>query len=164
MWAIVKEGRKRGYSTGNIEFLLKQAKCEAGPSFESRAVREDNNVFGMGRVYKRPTTQINYRAAMDGSGQNTIGKYSNVYDSVIDRFMWDEFYKLDVTAASYPAAVVGKNYNSKDNYLNSVMNNYGVDGIEEMVSGHLKKMLIVGAIITTAIIHLPKLFKNARRK
>jgi hypothetical protein len=159
MWAIVKIGRKRGYSTENIDFLLKQAKLEAGAHFTSRAVIEDNNVFGMGKVYSRPTTQIAARNAADGSGANTIAIYRNVFDSVIDRFMWDDYNRLDGTSVRYPDSVYGKGYNQKTNYVNTI-NNIGVDGIQSMVSGHLAKMMILGAVIVSAVIWLPKLLKK----
>lgn len=159
MWAIVKLARKRGYSPENVNFLLKQAKLEAGNTFTSKAVLEDNNVFGMGKVYQRPTTQIDSRPAADGSGANTIAIYRNVFDSVIDRFLWDDYNRLDGTVQRYPEAVYGKGYNQKTNYVNTI-NNIGVDGIQDMVSGHFTKMLILGAVVVSAIIWLPKLLKK----
>lgn len=159
MWAIVKIARKRGYSPENIDFLLKQAKLEAGNDFDSRAVREDNNVFGMGKVYKRPTTQVGSRPAQDGSGANTIARYNSIFDGVVDRFLWDDYNRMDVASVRYPDAVYGKGYNQKTNYVNSIQR-IGVDGIQAMVTGHFTKMLVAGAVIVSLFIWVPKLLKK----
>lgn len=87
--------RGRGYSHGVAEWMIKQSIQEtrfAGSNWNSPAARNDNNLWGMGRVYSRPTTQINSRMAQDGSGVNTIGIYATQHSSTVDRVLFDKWY------------------------------------------------------------------------
>lgn len=64
------------------DILLKQAKIESG-NYTSAIYKANNNLYGMKKVYKRPTTQ---------SGENkSYGVYKNWCLSVLDRLLWDIF-------------------------------------------------------------------------
>jgi hypothetical protein len=64
------------------EILLAQAKLESG-NYTSNIFKSNNNLYGMRKVYRRPTTQQG-----DDKG---YGYYSNWCLSVLDRILWDKF-------------------------------------------------------------------------
>lgn len=66
------------------EILLKQAKIESG-NYTSNVYMNTNNLYGMKKVGKRQTTQLN-------STYNGYGCYTNWCESVLDRMLWDIFY------------------------------------------------------------------------
>jgi len=125
--------RARGYSHAVATWLVKQSVLETG-SFSSRAYREDKNAWGMGKVYRRPTTQVSSRNAEDGSGVNKIAKYTSVFQSHRDRVLFDDWHLEKFTEANgltkkfvksdlptYLRYMQGTNFNSNQNYYPSVM-------------------------------------------
>lgn len=66
------------------EILLKQAKIESG-NYTSNVYMNTNNLYGMKKVGKRQTTQLN-------NTYNGYGCYTNWCESVLDRMLWDIFY------------------------------------------------------------------------
>lgn len=66
------------------EILLKQAKIESG-NYTSNVYINTNNLYGMKKVGKRQTTQLN-------NTYNGYGCYTNWCESVLDRMLWDIFY------------------------------------------------------------------------
>ena len=66
------------------EILLKQAKIESG-NYTSNVYMNTNNLYGMKKVGKRQTTQLN-------NTYNGYGCYTNWCESVLDRMLWDVFY------------------------------------------------------------------------
>ena len=85
------------------EILLAQAKLESG-NYSSRIFQSNNNLYGMKKVYKRPTTQQG-----DDKG---YGYYPNWCLSVLDRILWDKY--------------TFENKPSKDEYLRA-MRGYAED-------------------------------------
>lgn len=125
--------RARGYSHAVATWLVKQAVLETG-RFTSRAYKEDKNAWGMGKVYRRPTTQVGARNANDGSGVNKIAKYTSVFQSHRDRVLFDDWHLQKFTEANevskkfvktdlptYLRYMQGTNFNSNQNYYPSVM-------------------------------------------
>lgn len=81
------------------EILLAQAKLESG-NYSSKIFQSNNNLYGMKRVYKRPTTQQG-----DDKG---YGYYSNWCLSVLDRILWDKFtFKNKPSKEEYLKAMRG---------------------------------------------------------
>lgn len=66
------------------DILLKQAKIESG-NYASNVYKKTNNVYGMRRVCKRQTTQLDIV-------YNGYGCYNNWCLSVLDRILWDIDY------------------------------------------------------------------------
>lgn len=66
------------------EILLKQAKIESG-NYTSNVYMNTNNLYGMRKVGKRQTTQLN-------TTYKGYGCYTNWCESVLDRMLWDIFY------------------------------------------------------------------------
>lgn len=64
------------------DILLKQAKIESG-NYTSAIYKTNNNLYGMRKCYRRPTTQ--------SGEQNGYGTYNNWCLSVLDRLLWDMF-------------------------------------------------------------------------
>lgn len=65
------------------DILLKQAKIESA-NYSSNVYKNTNNLYGMKRVGKRQTTQLN-------NTYNGYGSYNNWCLSVLDRMLWDMF-------------------------------------------------------------------------
>lgn len=81
------------------EILLAQAKLESG-NYSSRIFQSSNNLYGMKRVHKRPTTQQ--------GGDKGYGYYSNWCLSVLDRILWDKFtFKNKPSKEEYLKAMRG---------------------------------------------------------
>lgn len=81
------------------EILLAQAKLESG-NYSSKIFQSNNNLYGMKRVYKRPTTQQ--------GGDKGYGYYSNWCLSVLDRILWDKFtFKNKPSKEEYLKAMRG---------------------------------------------------------
>jgi len=87
------------------DILLKQAKIESA-NYTSNIYKNTNNLYGMKRVGKRQTTQLN-------NTYNGYGSYNNWCLSVLDRMLWDVF----IFKGKKP---------SKEEYLNA-MNIYAED-------------------------------------
>lgn len=87
------------------DILLKQAKIESA-NYSSNVYKNTNNLYGMKRVGKRQTTQLN-------NTYNGYGSYNNWCLSVLDRMLWDIF----IFKGKKP---------SKEEYLNA-MNIYAED-------------------------------------
>lgn len=129
--------RARGYGHGVSEWLVKQAVLETG-NFTSPAYRNNKNAWGMGRVSRRPTTQVSARDAQDGTGQNTIGIYPSVFASHRDRVLFDAWYlpryvafkarqgvaisekEVKRDTAMYTKYIDWTPYNARENYGKSV--------------------------------------------
>lgn len=65
------------------DILLKQAKIES-TNYTSNVYKNTNNLYGMKKVGKRQTTQLN-------DTYNGYGCYNNWCLSVLDRMLWDIF-------------------------------------------------------------------------
>lgn len=65
------------------DILLKQAKIESA-NYSSNIYKSTNNLYGIKKVGKRQTTQLN-------NTYNGYGCYSNWCLSVLDRMLWDVF-------------------------------------------------------------------------
>lgn len=65
------------------DILLKQAKIESA-NYTSNVYKNTNNLYGMRKVGKRQTTQLN-------NIYNGYGCYNNWCLSVLDRMLWDIF-------------------------------------------------------------------------
>lgn len=65
------------------DILLKQAKIESA-NYTSNVYKNTNNLYGMMKVGKRQTTQLN-------NIYNGYGCYNNWCLSVLDRMLWDVF-------------------------------------------------------------------------
>lgn len=65
------------------DILLKQAKIESA-NYTSNVYKNTNNLYGMRKVGKRQTTQLN-------NVYNSYGCYNNWCLSVLDRMLWDIF-------------------------------------------------------------------------
>lgn len=65
------------------DILLKQAKIESA-NYSSNVYKNTNNLYGMKKVGKRQTTQLN-------NTYNGYGSYNNWCLSVLDRMLWDMF-------------------------------------------------------------------------
>ena len=65
------------------DILLKQAKIESA-NYTSDVYKNTNNLYGMKKVGKRQTTQVN-------NTYKGYGCYNNWCLSVLDRMLWDIF-------------------------------------------------------------------------
>lgn len=110
-------GLVNGYSWAAITWLIKQSYLETG-GWTNRGTISDLNVFGMSRVLKRPTTQIGWRAI---NNDETSGRYSSIWDSCRDRFMWDRHFDLNGRGdAEAYASAVGAVYHASAQYSDQI--------------------------------------------
>lgn len=81
------------------EILLKQAKIESG-NYASDVYINANNLYGMKKVGKRQTTQLN-------TTYKGYGMYTNWCESVLDRMLWDvnRFNNIKPTEEEYLEAM-----------------------------------------------------------
>ena len=81
------------------EILLKQAKLESG-NYLSDVYMNSNNLYGMKKVGKRQTTQLN-------TTYKGYGCYTNWCESVLDRMLWDinRFNNVKPTEEEYLKAM-----------------------------------------------------------
>ena len=81
------------------EILLKQAKLESG-NYLSDVYMNSNNLYGMKKVGKRQTTQLN-------TTYKGYGCYTNWCESVLDRMLWDvnRFNNVKPTEEEYLEAM-----------------------------------------------------------
>ena len=119
---VAVQGFLNGYSKSNVDLLLRQARLESGEGWGNKATKEDNNPFGMGRVTKRPTTQLGSRKAQDSTGRNYIGNYASIGSGVADRFLWDSYNAIDPKSSQYIDAVIAQGYNQNTQYQFSWQN------------------------------------------
>ena len=84
-------GMMYGYSSANMKWIYKQMLLETAFG-ESNGVINRNNAFGMSCVNVRQNTQIGCERV---SPVETQGVYKNLFDSVVDRYMWDNYWNLD---------------------------------------------------------------------
>lgn len=103
-------GTFKGYSFDNITFMINQITHETGHG-TSNAIQTYNNTNGMNCVAVRPTTQT---SCTDNA--ESLGVYPDIYDSIIDRFMWDDYWGFDALRgdSSYITAVCSKYHTSPD--------------------------------------------------
>lgn len=80
----------RGYSWKASEFVAKQMNLESAFASDPK-VDAYKNVFGMSRVTTRDTTSVGYVELSDG---NTFATYKTIFDSVKDRFLWDDYFNI----------------------------------------------------------------------
>jgi hypothetical protein len=108
-------GVYRGYSFENITFMINQITHETGHGL-SNAIESYNNTNGMNCVSTRPTTQTSCT-----ENAESLGIYSDIYDSVIDRFMWDDYWGFDTlrTNDSYIEAAANR-YHTSSSYSSIV--------------------------------------------
>lgn len=91
------------------DVLLRHAKLESG-NYTSNVYRNNNNLFGMKKVSRRPTTQ---------TGANSYGIYKNWCLSALDRILWDiDHFKTKPTRSDYLKAF--NTYGEDPNYINKV--------------------------------------------
>lgn len=81
------------------EILLKQAKLESG-NYSSNVYKNSNNLYGMKKVGRRQTTQLN-------TTYKGYGCYTNWCESVLDRILWDidRFNNVKPTEEEYLEAM-----------------------------------------------------------
>lgn len=149
--AIVGQALLKGYAWANVVDLVRQFNLETGFG-TSRAFVKDNNPFGMGRVYTRPTTQTGWRESEAGGayeGEN-LGRYKSIEDGVKDRFMWDKHFGVTGTESDYMARVAGKGYNAAPGYADAVRNTDA--GSVGIVAALLLLIIPAGAILLAKIL------------
>lgn len=160
--------RVRGYSHAVATWLVKQSVLETG-TFTSRAYKEDKNAWGMGKVSRRPTTQINSRAAEDGSGVNTIGKYSSVFQSHRDRVLFDDWHLQKFTERNsvtkkfvkndlptYLRYMQSTNFNPNQNYYPAVLRvEYDATKLRTLIS-----VAVLGVTVTLLVLIWKKYLKK----
>ena len=91
------------------EILLKQAKIESG-NYTSNVYMNTNNLYGMKKVGKRQTTQLN-------NTYNGYGCYTNWCESVLDRMLWDIFYFKNVKPTKEEYLKAMSIYAETDDYV-----------------------------------------------
>ena len=90
------QGNIKGYSSASICGLMKISMFELGidsegkPSANNTTYKEDNNAFGMQLPKVRPTKAKGERKLSNG---DSSAKFSSVWDSVADVFLWLEYNK-----------------------------------------------------------------------
>ena len=96
------------------EILLKQAKLESG-NYLSDVYMNSNNLYGMKKVGKRQTTQLN-------TTYKGYGCYTNWCESVLDRMLWDvnRFNNVKPTEEEYLEAM--SIYAECENYSQRILN------------------------------------------
>ena len=94
------------------EILLKQAKLESG-NYASDVYINANNLYGMKKVGKRQTTQLN-------TTYKGYGCYTNWCESVLDRMLWDvnRFNNIKPTEEEYLEAM--SIYSEDSNYISKI--------------------------------------------
>lgn len=98
----------RGYNKTNKDLLWKQAVLETG-GFSSPMSNTDNNQFGMHLPSVRPTVTAHYRYNIN-EGSN-VSIYTSVFDSVLDRMLWDQYNSIEPKSSAYIVDVVDHDYN-----------------------------------------------------
>ena len=94
------------------DILLKQAKIESA-NYSSNIYKKTNNLYGMKKVGKRQTTQLN-------NTYNGYGSYNNWCLSVLDRMLWDVFtFKGEKPSREEYLKAMGI-YAEDENYINKV--------------------------------------------
>ena len=94
------------------DILLKQAKIESA-NYTSNVYKNTNNLYGMRKVGKRQTTQLN-------NTYNGYGCYSNWCLSVLDRMLWDIFvFKGEKPSEEEYLKAIGI-YAEDKNYINKL--------------------------------------------
>jgi hypothetical protein len=152
---VAVQGYLNGYTSSNVDLLLKQARLEAG-SWDNKATLNDNNPFGMGIVTKRPTTQIGSRPAQDGTGRNYIGNYATIRSGVADRFLWDSYNKIDPKTGQYINAVIAGGYNQNTQYQFSWLNTKA-DGLSvAKIHMAMLAMLVAGFLVVQFLLKRTK--------
>ena len=126
--ATVLIGLKRGYSWNNILLLLKQSALETG-YWQSNFMVNHSNPFGMHYPNVRPTTA---QGSVQGDG-GYVATYSDDYDGVLDRFLWDEYNSINGKSKTYLDDIQNKSYNPDPDYPNKVLsipdNNYALSTV-----------------------------------
>jgi hypothetical protein len=90
------------------DILLKQAKIESG-NYTSNVFQNSNNLYGMKKVGRRNTTQL----------QDTYfgyGCYTNWCLSALDRILWDIFYFNDIKPTEEDYMKAMEKYAESPNY------------------------------------------------
>ena len=83
-------GTLLGYSQQNLMFIYKQFLWETARG-TSNVFKTYNNAFGMNAVNVRQTTQTGtYETSVE-----TLGIYPSVWSSVVDYFLWADYWSLD---------------------------------------------------------------------
>ena len=100
-------GTALGYSSANMKWIYQQM-CLETAFGESNGIINRNNAFGMSCVNVRENKQIGCERV---SPVETQGVYKNLFDSVADRYMWDNYWGLDA-------------YKRSDTYREDVSNIY----------------------------------------
>lgn len=110
-------GTLQGYSKNNLEWMCRQMCLETAHGTSNGMINR-NNAFGMSCVSKRQNTQS---GCEEVSTVETQGVYKSLWDSVVDRFMWDSYWGMDDFKSSpeYPQRVSAI-YHTSDAYLDNV--------------------------------------------
>lgn len=90
--------------------VLAQARLETG-NFTSTIFKESNNIFGMKRAYRRPSTAI-------GTHRNHA-KYNHWKDSVLDFALYKAYVAQNKDEVQY-MALLGNSYAEDPNYTRKV--------------------------------------------
>lgn len=80
-----------------LPYLKLQAKVESA-NYTSSLFKRTNNIFGMGCVRERSTTQIGCTAPVYDGNQKK-GKYKSVDDSLTDQLLWLRARKFPLTVS-----------------------------------------------------------------
>lgn len=108
-------GLSKGYSWSNLVLLIKQSALETG-YWESNFMVNFNNPFGMHFPTIRPTTAT---GSVSGDG-GQVSTYDNIYDGVLDRFMWDDYNNIQGDSQTYLSDIQDYGYNPSADYPNLV--------------------------------------------
>jgi hypothetical protein len=110
-------GTLQGYSKNNLEWMSRQMCLETAHGTSNGMINR-NNAFGMSCVSVRQNTQI---GCEEVSPVETQGVYSNLWSSVVDRFMWDDYWGVDSakSADDYPQRVSAI-YHASGTYVDNV--------------------------------------------
>jgi hypothetical protein len=93
------------------EIVLKQIKLETG-NYKSRICKENNNLFGMHRSYKRPNVMLK---------KGTIAAYYSTWQlSILDYKLWQDWNncKLEKCNGNYYLFLKRVKYSTSKNYIN----------------------------------------------
>lgn len=105
--------RLNGFSGPTAQTIVQLARLETG-HYTSSAYVTHNNLFGMGVVSTRPTTQVGGHANADAG----IGHYGNLHSSVRDLRMWFDYWELSKDSLE---ARFWELYNPSNSYQESVI-------------------------------------------
>lgn len=108
--------RIQGFDAKTAEVLVRMARLETG-HYTSQAFKKHRNLFGMGVVSRRPTTQIGGHSNADAG----IGHYRTLFGSVRDMRMYFDNVSESPKSEGQLSEFFWARYNPNDSYQESVM-------------------------------------------